>query len=162
MDLEANGTQRAAAQLIAKLSAFSGESVVSTGRRALGRDFERVNLLLNPRASRLKEKGVYLITGGLGGIGLVIADHLARNSRKACSAWAHIAATRQGMERCPAKQRHPDRIKQILRKLIEIQSLGAEVLTVGADVTRLDEMKQAIHLARRNSAPSTGSFTLRA
>ncbi|MGC2270045.1 MAG: SDR family NAD(P)-dependent oxidoreductase [Candidatus Acidiferrales bacterium] len=149
MNLEADGPKRAAAQIIAELSTVSGESVVAyRGGERWAENFERVNLRVNPRASRLKEKGVYLITGGLGGIGLVIADHLARNFHARLVLLGRTLLPPAGEWKDALQSSDtPDRIKQILRKLIEIQSLGAEVLTLRADVTQLDEMKQAIHLA---------------
>jgi acyl transferase domain-containing protein/thioesterase domain-containing protein len=150
VNLEDHSTAQAAAQVMAELSTRSGEAVVAyrAGERWT-ETFEHFDLQPNQNVGRLKEKGVYLITGGLGGIGLVIAEHLARNFQASL-----VLIGRTPLP--PATQWNDalrssdvsDRVKQMIRKLLEIQSLGSEVLTIRADVTRLDEMKQAIHLAR--------------
>jgi acyl transferase domain-containing protein/thioesterase domain-containing protein len=158
VNLEAEGTAQPAAQIIGELSALSNESVVAyRGSERWAEVFERIDLPPNPSASRLREKGVYLITGGLGGIGLVIADHLARNFR------ARLVLV--GRTPLPPAQEWkdllqssdtPDRVKHTIRKLVEIESLGAEVLTVRADVTRLDEIKHAMRLAYQKFGPING------
>jgi acyl transferase domain-containing protein/thioesterase domain-containing protein len=158
LNLEEDSTAQAATQVAAELSTRSGESVVAyRGGERWTETFEHFDLQSNQGAGRLKEKGVYLITGGLGGIGLVIADHLARNFRARL-----VLVGRTSLP--PATEWKdalhssdvPDRVKQMIRKLLEIQSLGSEVLTVRADVTRLDEMKQTIHLARERFGPING------
>ena len=158
VNLEADSTAQVAAQVTAELSTRSSESVVAyRGSERWTESFEHFDLQPNQAASRLKEKGVYLITGGLGGIGLVIAEHLARNFRARlvllgrtplppATEWKDVLQSSDV----------PDRVKQMIQKLLEIQSLGSEVLTVRADVTRLEEMKQAIHLARQKFGPING------
>ena len=43
--------------------------------------FERIAAPRGGAPVRLRERGVYLITGGLGGIGLTLAEDLARSCR---------------------------------------------------------------------------------
>jgi thioesterase domain-containing protein/NAD(P)-dependent dehydrogenase (short-subunit alcohol dehydrogenase family)/acyl carrier protein len=92
---------------------------------------------------------VYLITGGLGGIGLVVAEHLARNWKARLvligrselpspSEWANIASGRSSHAHAAA-----------VRKLIEIQSAGAEILTLAADVTSTESLKSVVQEAER-------------
>jgi acyl transferase domain-containing protein/acyl carrier protein len=73
--------------------------------------------LAAPSGSVLRERGVYLITGGLGGIGLVLAEHMARQVR---ARLVLLGRTAPG-----AAQR---------AKLSELEGLGAEILVVTADV----------------------------
>ncbi|MGC1603377.1 MAG: SDR family NAD(P)-dependent oxidoreductase, partial [Candidatus Acidiferrales bacterium] len=158
VNLEDDSTAQAAAQVTAELSTHSGEAVVAyRGSERWTETFEHFDLQPNQDVSRLKEKGVYLITGGLGGIGLVIADYLARNfrARLVLVGRTPLPPATEWKDALRSSD-VPDRVKQMIRKLLEIQPLGSEVLTVGADVTRLDEMKQAIHLAREKFGPING------
>jgi len=101
-------------------------------------------------ASRLKIGGVYLITGGLGGIGLALAEFLAarvqaklilvgRSALPDRKQWADRLAT------------HDDRdeTSRRIRKVQAIEQAGAEVLVAAADVTDRDQMAEVIALAKK-------------
>ncbi|WP_438006481.1 type I polyketide synthase [Sorangium sp. So ce321] len=74
----------------------------------------------------LRERGVYLITGGLGGVGLLLADYLARTAR------ARLILT----------GRSPPTDEQRLR-LQALEQAGAEVVALRADVTDPAQMRAA-------------------
>jgi thioesterase domain-containing protein/NADP-dependent 3-hydroxy acid dehydrogenase YdfG/acyl carrier protein len=119
--------------------------------------FEPTNLRVQPSASRLKEKGVYWITGGLGGIGLVIAEHLART--------VHARLVLTGRTPLPpasewdallAQPEKADSAQQTIRKLRELESLGSEVLTIPADVTSRKQMEEALGIVRQRFGELNG------
>ncbi|MCP4154135.1 MAG: SDR family NAD(P)-dependent oxidoreductase, partial [bacterium] len=94
----------------------------------------------------LKEGGVYLVTGGTGKIGLLLAEHLAR------SVGAKLLLT--GRTALPPGEEwewwleqntpdHPD-YKRI-KKLRELEQAGAEVLVLTADAADLEAMKEVLH-----------------
>jgi len=98
----------------------------------------------------LKSRGVYLITGGLGGIGLVLAEHLARQVQ------AKLVLT--GRSNFPPPDQweqwlstHPpeDHICQKIKKLHELEKAGAEVLVCSADVGDLNRMQEVVTRALR-------------
>ena len=112
--------------------------------------FEAASLRVQPSASRLKQKGVYLIVGGLGGIGLVVAEHLART--------VHARLVLVGRTPLPPASDWKTLIEksdattgslQKIRKLRELESLGAEVLTIAADATDRQQMEEAVRMARQ-------------
>jgi acyl transferase domain-containing protein len=92
---------------------------------------------------RLRAGGVYLITGGLGGIGLTVAEYLARTSQ------ARLILT--GRSRFPARDEwsdwldsHDDRTSYKIRRLQALEALGTEVLVLSADVADRDQMRGAV------------------
>ncbi len=96
----------------------------------------------------LRQKGVYLITGGLGGIGLELAEHLAktvqarlvlvgRRSFPARSAW------NDWLETNPAN----DGTSRRIRKVQGCEAAGGEVLIAQADVTKPEQMRRTIREA---------------
>jgi acyl transferase domain-containing protein len=98
----------------------------------------------------LREGGVYMITGGLGGIALGIAEHMARDHRARLvlfgrtglpprERWAAIA---EGTE--PAPEHVRDRVTRVL----EIIELGAEVEIVVGDVADEADVARAVALAQ--------------
>jgi acyl transferase domain-containing protein/acyl carrier protein len=89
-------------------------------------------------SSPLRERGVYLVTGGLGGIGLVFARHLAEHWK------ARLILT--GRSSVP-----PD-----AAQIRDLESQGAEVLYLAADVARRDDMESVVSRARERFGPIQG------
>jgi len=78
----------------------------------------------------VRERGAYVITGGLGEIGLELAEYLARTAR---ARLVLVGRTEPTSERT--------------RKLAALEALGAEVLVVRADVADRDAMRAAFEQA---------------
>jgi acyl transferase domain-containing protein/acyl carrier protein len=87
-----------------------------------------------------RQRGVYLITGGMGGIGLVLARHLARTVQ------ARLVLTR----RSPLLDGDPQRAVR------ELEELGAEVLVLAADVADEARMREVLRQARERFGPLHG------
>src|SRR5262249_22640529 len=69
-------------QLRDELDAESHDGPVAyRGGRRWARTSERVDQPVGGAVAPLRERGVYLITGGLGDIGLMLAEHLARRAQ---------------------------------------------------------------------------------
>ncbi|MFT7773024.1 MAG: SDR family NAD(P)-dependent oxidoreductase [Roseateles sp.] len=95
------------------------------------KDFERldVSAATGNRPSGLRSRGVYLITGGLGGVGLALARHLARHHQ------ARLVLVGRGA--VPTSD-------ALSRELREIEALGAELLVLRADVTDAESVRVAL------------------
>jgi acyl transferase domain-containing protein/thioesterase domain-containing protein/NAD(P)-dependent dehydrogenase (short-subunit alcohol dehydrogenase family)/acyl carrier protein len=134
-------------QIVAELFAPPANAIIAyrDGQRWI-QDFEpaRLEKPANEKSS-LREGGVYLITGGLGGIGLVHAEYLARA--------AHAKLVLIGRTGLPARDEWTqwldshsahDKISRQIRKAQKLESLGAEILAVSADVSDRMQMRTAI------------------
>ncbi|MEG4005579.1 SDR family oxidoreductase [Microcoleus sp. Pol11C1] len=98
----------------------------------------------------LREGGVYLITGGMGGIGLVLAENLAKTVRaKLVLVGRSAFPDRNERSQWLATHNEQDSVSRKIRKLLEIEESGAEVLVATADVTNLEQMQVAIALAQK-------------
>jgi amino acid adenylation domain-containing protein len=89
--------------------------------------------------SPLRQGGVYLITGGLGGVGLALAGHLARKVQAKL-----VLIGRSGL---------PERK---IPRLREIEELGSEVLIANADVSEVEALRAVLDEARRRFGPLNG------
>jgi len=89
---------------------------------------------------RLRERGVYLITGGFGGVGFELAKYLAMTvgARLALVGRSAIPES-EGPELLSGNR--PDRVRERLRQIQELEELGAEVLAANADVTDMEAMQ---------------------
>ncbi len=113
---------------------------------------------LDPNASNLvREGGVYLITGGLGGIGLTIAEHLARSARAKLILVSR--ATLPDRTQWPMWQKRKGAGGQTaarIAKLLELEALGASVHVASADVTDVVAMEEVLEDAHKRFGPLNG------
>ncbi|GHO60131.1 polyketide synthase [Ktedonobacter robiniae] len=98
----------------------------------------------------LRQRGVYLITGGLGGVGLVLAEHLARTvqARLVLLGRGELPR-REDWEAWLATHSTDERSAQRIRSIQALEEAGAEVLPVSADVTDEVAMRQVLAQAER-------------
>ncbi|MHC5747806.1 MAG: type I polyketide synthase [Nostoc sp.] len=100
--------------------------------------------------TRLKKGGVYLITGGLGGVGLVLAEYLAKTVQaKLILLGRKDLPEKYQWQEWLATHDEQDSISRKIRKLQGILALGAEVLVISADVANEQQMHNAIAIATK-------------
>ncbi|MCY1081084.1 type I polyketide synthase [Archangium lansingense] len=96
----------------------------------------------------LRERGVYLITGGFGGMGLSLAEALATRVKARL-----VLTSRTGI---PPREEWPrlldtpgqEETRRRIRAVQRLEQLGAEVLVCRADVTELEVMRGVVAAAR--------------
>ena len=97
------------------------------------------------RPRRLKEGGVYLITGGMGGIGLVLAEYLAQAIRVNLVLVARSPfPEREAWDTWLLEHPDQDDVSRKIRKLQKLEAQGAQVLVLRADVADIDQMRGVI------------------
>jgi NAD(P)-dependent dehydrogenase (short-subunit alcohol dehydrogenase family)/acyl carrier protein len=133
--------------LAAELISDATETVVAY--RAGQRWAQRFNpiRLAEPKATpaRLRPRGVYWITGGLGEVGQVLADYLART----CQARL-VLTSRQGLpergawEAWLGAHRETDPVSRLIRRIQSWEEGGSEVLALRADVADAEAMARVV------------------
>ncbi len=151
VDVELPAGDAMIGRLIAEAGAESRDAVIAAyrgGRRWL-QSYEAVRLEASEsRSARLRERGVYLITGGLGGLGLTFAEHLARDFQARLVLVGFSALPdRDGWNDWLRTHGEGDRTSQRIRKLQELEGLGAEVMAVSADVAGREPMQALVKQA---------------
>jgi NAD(P)-dependent dehydrogenase (short-subunit alcohol dehydrogenase family)/acyl carrier protein len=97
---------------------------------------------------RLIERGTYLITGGLGGIGFALAEHLAKTLRaKLILTGRSYFPAKDEWKQWLANHDEKDGTSQKIRKIQELEELGAEFLIFSVDVADLEQMQTVISRA---------------
>jgi amino acid adenylation domain-containing protein/non-ribosomal peptide synthase protein (TIGR01720 family) len=105
----------------------------------------------------LRRRGCYLITGGLGGMGLALAEHLARQAQARLVLLARTPLPeRESWEAWLAEHPADDPISRRLRRLLEVEALGGEAMVLAVDVTEVEPMRRALAAARRRFGPPHG------
>ncbi|WP_280190118.1 beta-ketoacyl synthase N-terminal-like domain-containing protein [Delftia sp. PS-11] len=141
--------QALAQRLLAEFDAPAQAGVAFRGPHRWSRRYERVQPQA-PAAPRLRRGGCYLITGGLGGVGLALARHLAehwqarlvllgRTPLPARSQWQALAQD--------AQTGHG--LRDRLRQLLDIERLGGGLCVLAADAASEAQMRHAFGAVRR-------------
>ncbi len=105
----------------------------------------------------LRPQGTYLITGGLGGVGLILAEHLAR-VYQARLALIGRSAMPTRTEWSTWLETHPedDTISRKIRLVQAMEDIGAEVLLLQADVADVGQMATAVTQTSAHFGPIHG------
>ncbi len=95
--------------------------------------------------NKIRKNGVYLITGGLGGIGFVLAEHLAET--------VQAKLILSGRTELPGKDlwdnwlsEHDEKnsVSMKIIKLRQLEEMGSQVIVISADVTDAEKMRKGI------------------
>ena len=141
-----NGEDALVEQLLKELAANPAESVIAyRGKHRWVQVFEPVRLTAANGSARLKTGGVYLITGGLGHIGLLLAQFLAKTVKaKLVLTGRSALPDREDWDEYLRNHDEQEPIAQRIRQVRAIEDFGAEVLTISADVGSMDQMQAVI------------------
>jgi phthiocerol/phenolphthiocerol synthesis type-I polyketide synthase E len=136
--------------------------VVYRGSERMTETFDKVPLPSDgARESSIREHGTYLVTGGTGGLGLVVADYLVRRAR------ANVVLTsRTGLP--PAAEwdqwlathdpGHPTSAR--ILKIRDLGRSGGSISVLNADVADPREIRDTVSHAQRQFGPLHGVFHL--
>lgn len=127
-------------------SQTTDDTVAYRGHHRWVQTFEPVRLDRDIASKfKVREGGVYLITGGLGGIGLVLAENLAQT--------AHTKLILVGRKGLPERSQwqqwlethdNQDSISGKIEKVLALEKLGANVQVHSADVANLEQMQTVV------------------
>ncbi|MFT4191881.1 MAG: SDR family NAD(P)-dependent oxidoreductase [Comamonas sp.] len=139
--VDAAGAGRAASQIAAEMSGpVQGQTVAYRGRQRWLKVYEPVHRA-PPDVPVLRRHGVYLVTGGLGGIGMELARHLA----------AQWQARLLLAGRNPLSERGE-------RQVSELEGLGAQVAVLQCDVSDSAQAQAAVAAAQERFGALHGVF----
>jgi iturin family lipopeptide synthetase A len=130
--------------------------VAFRGHRRWVQTFKPLHLEeVNGEKLPLKEKGVYLITGGLGEIGLILAQFLAKQvkARLILTGRSPLPPREQWQE---YKNKQGDPVGRKVKKILELEAMGAEVLAFSADAAHMEQMRNIIGKAGERFGPING------
>ncbi|MBW4477608.1 MAG: SDR family oxidoreductase [Tolypothrix brevis GSE-NOS-MK-07-07A] len=136
--------------LIGEFTAQPSENVVAyRGHHRWIQTYEPIRLdKSSVGRNKLRKGGVYLITGGLGNVGLLLAEYLAQTVQaKLILLGRKCLPEREQWQEWLANHDGDDSISRKIRKVQSLIALGAEVLVISADVADEQQMHNAIAIA---------------
>lgn len=136
-------------QLVGEIcSPVTDEVIAFRGADRWVQTFEPMAVDPDTRPNRVREGGVYLITGGLGGIGLTVAEHLARTAKPRLVLVARTKMPeREEWDAWIARRGENDRVSRAIARVRSLEELGAEVMVARGDVTDRSRMVEIVREA---------------
>lgn len=133
--------------LVAEVRARVPAEIALRAGERLSVDYAWIGVPPVPPASMLQEGGAYLVTGGLGGIGLTLAEHLAQVYGARL-----LLVSRSGLPpetEWPSLLARPkdDEARRRLEKYLALRDSGTEVVVHSADVADVRQAREMVELA---------------
>lgn len=111
-------------------------------------DFESIRPTVDKHSSYLRKNGVYMISGGLGNIGLIFAGYLAKEYGAKLILLGRIDFPEKNMwDHWIDLNGQDNHISRKILKLRQIEASGAEVMIYSADVSSEEDMKKVVSAA---------------
>jgi acyl transferase domain-containing protein/acyl carrier protein len=96
-------------------------------------------------SKRFRKEGVYLVTGGLGGIGFACAQHLARSFKARLVLLGRSPfPTRDEWNDWLASHDEGDKVSMKIREIQRLEEQGARIQVISADVASLHQMQEVV------------------
>lgn len=157
--LDADTSRRMLEMLTRELRAESPDTIVAltpTGRWVRRAAPVPLPAMDETALTWVREGGVYLVTGGLGGLGLEVAEYLARGARVKLALMSRAPLPPESDWPRLLKENPQVREAQRIASVLKLRELGAEVMIVKADVTNRVEVSAAINAVRKAFGPIKG------
>jgi acyl transferase domain-containing protein/acyl carrier protein len=136
--------------------------VAYRGSHRLARAYEQARLSWEmPQIRRLREKGVYLITGGLGRIGLTLGQELARKYQARLILMTRSSfPERSEWDGLLTRSASDDFIIGRIHAVRKMEEAGAQVIVAAADVSNPKDVQRVLSDAQHRFGQLNGVFHL--
>jgi acyl transferase domain-containing protein len=160
-ETETTSHQPLVEQLLTELLSGDKESFVAyRGRHRWAQRFERTRIEdVQATSEKIRDRGVYLITGGFGKIGFLLAQHLATSRRaKLVLMGRSFFPARQSWADWLEQHGPEDPVFQRIQKVKALEALGSEVLVLVADAADKNQFEAGIMAAQERFGEINGVF----
>jgi non-ribosomal peptide synthase protein (TIGR01720 family) len=144
IDLEAGTAAGDGARVLRELRVHRGEPEVAyRGEERLVPSLEKVDML-QQRAQQvpLKAGGIYLLTGGLGGIGTYVAQRLVKDYQAKLVIVGRTSLPPR--DEWPAEVERGTHVAKRIQSYLEIEACGGKLIYQAVDVCDLDSLRQLV------------------
>jgi acyl transferase domain-containing protein/thioesterase domain-containing protein/acyl carrier protein len=146
--------------VVDELHAGADQVVARRGDHRLVRSTQRIRLDSSPAdVMTFRPGGAYLVTGGLGGVGFALAQHLA--TKHAANLVVVASAPVPEGAACGdwvARHAYDDPTSRRLRRLARLEALGTKVTVVTADLADPASLRDAVDEAERRVGRLDGAI----
>ena len=134
-----------AIQIIKEVCTETDENIISyTGLNRWTQTFEQIKIPNDTHYKLIKDNGVYIITGGSGGIGRVLTKLIAKGVKGATIVWTgrKVFPDRRDWNKLIENKETDTVLKEKIRTIQEVENLGSKVEYYDVEVLDFDKMQQ--------------------
>ena len=141
---ERESREKAIEEIETEIEGEGGEGVVAyRGGRRNVQEYKRVKL--EGEEEVLRQRGVYVIAGGLGGVGMIIGEYLAKEMKgRMVLVGRRGLPEREEWGRYEEEEGEESRERRLIKRIRRMEELGGEVIVKRGDVSREEEMREVI------------------
>jgi len=160
IDFENDGVRESAEQVLAEILAGSENNAIAYRRgKRFVQAIEPFDLASAAEHARLSVGGVYLITGGLGGLGLVVAEHLAHEFKARLILVGRSTLPPEDLwETASQDLQLTVAERERILKLIALRTASGGLIVAHGDVTNLEQMRAIVAQAKERFGSIDGVF----
>lgn len=126
-------------------------------KRRFVEEFRKVDLINNPNEDvNIREDGVYIITGGTGGLGLEMAKFLSTDKKVNIALVSRSKFPEKEEWNNILERNEDEKLCKAIATILEIEKKGTEVFCYSANSSNFDEMKVVIDSLREKHSAITG------
>ena len=132
-------------QIIKEVNTQTDENIISySGLNRWTQIFEQIKIPKNDTNSLLKNGGVYIITGGSGGIGRVLSELIAKSVEGAKIIWTgrKVFPDRRDWEKLLINKKTNSVLKEKIKTILKVENLGSTLAYYDVEVLDFDKMQQ--------------------
>lgn len=140
-----HNTNKLAAEIVKEVNAETDENIISySGLHRWTQTFEQIRVPNDGGTKLLKDKGVYVITGGSGGIGRVLSELIAKKVKGATIVWTGRKAfpDRANWDSLLKDDQTDSVLKEKIRTIQKVEELGSKVAYYSVGVLDFEKMQQ--------------------
>lgn len=143
-----NIISKLAGQIVKEVTSETDENIISyTGLNRWTQTFEQIKVPNDGGTKMLKDNGVYVITGGSGGIGRVLSELIAKKVKGATIVWTGRKAfpERDSWKNLLTDDSADAVLKEKIRTIQKVEELGSKVAYYSVGVLDFEKMKQTFN-----------------
>lgn len=154
-----SNTQNLIREILKEIKIESDENIVSyVGMNRWVQVFDKISIARGEKAELLKDNGVYIITGGSGGIGRVLTKLISEKTTGSTIIWTGRKEfpERSTWEELLSNKNTDSYYKERIKTILEVEKLGSKVVYYKAEVLDIISMKNTLEDVEQNYGKING------
>ncbi|WDV45042.1 SDR family NAD(P)-dependent oxidoreductase [Clostridiaceae bacterium M8S5] len=142
--------------IVKEIQSYTQYKIAYRKNKRYVQEFGKVDIKENRQNIEISSDGVYVVTGGTGGLGLEMGKYLAKNNASNIALISRSSVPKRGKWDEILIDGKEKKLIRAIESIKEMESKGAKVHCVSADVCSLSDMEEALDNLRKEHGKLKG------